>query len=454
MNRPIRYVGAATSTFQSEPLSEDENGQDRFLSDWNYWVSRQGVASTMVPHFSRHFLEYVSFLKALGGNVFRLSLEPEIVPRPGAFDERVMEEYVRKFITLRLHGIEPFVTINHYTLPMYLTGFDRHTGDIARSGWEHPTALQYFHTLVQGVAAFLTDADKVRAVMREMEIERIMQDRLIGEGLAQYFMTINEPMAVAGHGNVLGIFPPHRKGRLDIARRVLRTLVAAHDIAYDVLKEATHHANKEALVGVGHNWQFHDGVGSSFFRGVEHYVADTFERDGSFSDFIGLQYYCRTDDFSRGHRAGGMGRYLDWGDVYPAGIHAVLTDMSTRYVGKPVWVTEFGFSDKHDFVRPHLILETMSHIRVAHRDGVPVEGILLWTLAHNFEWVKGMSEYFGLVAEAELPMPLVKKPGEIRSWEAWRAVTSAVLNPSPGTRAVLENASRLAAHQYRRMGGT
>ncbi len=448
----IQYVGVGTSTFQSDPLPRDEKGSFKLASDWNYWVSRRRLAKETLPQLSKHFPDYVAFLERLGVNMFRFSLEPDLVLRPGTFDECVMKRYVQQMALLRLHGIEPFLTLNHYTMPFDSTGISGKNGEIVQNAWELRGARGYFHFLVDNVTRFLADDDKVRAVLQDMQLDAKEQDRLIANGLVRHFMTINEPMAVIGHGNVIGIFPPHRKGRVDIALIVLQKLVAAHDIAYELLKGMAYRKGWSVHVGIGHNWQYHQGFGSSFFRGIEHFVADKFERDGTHTDFVGLQYYCWMDDLWRGKRPDTYGRYLDWGDVYPEGIRKTLERMHQRYPGKPLWVTEFGFSDERDLRRPWWILETMRHIDVASREGVPVEGVLLWTLAHNFEWNRGMQEHFGLRAEAELTQPLGAgeyNPMSIRSESAFHAVAQAMLHPSPEGDKLLDDANRRALRQFK-----
>ena len=133
----------------------------------------------------------------------------------------------------------------------------------------------------------------------------------------------------------------------------------------------------------------------------------SFERQGRHSDFLGIHYYFRW----KGPLTSGERRRLDYsdqpsfGDVYPAGIRNVIAYVNSRYPAKPIFISEFGFSEECDLRRPYWILETVRHILEAKRAGMPIKGMLLWTLVSNFERQLGMSQKFGLFSEAELNVP-------------------------------------------------
>ena len=51
----------------------------------------------------------------------RLSVEwSRIEPRPGAWDEAALDHYVKVIRSLREQGIEPIVTLHHFTTPVWL----------------------------------------------------------------------------------------------------------------------------------------------------------------------------------------------------------------------------------------------------------------------------------------------------------------------------------------------
>jgi len=84
---------------------------------------------------------------------------------------------------------------------------------------------------------------------------------------------------------------------------------------------------------------------------------------------------------------------------------------------------------------------------------MPIKGILLWTMANNFEWQLGMSQKFGLFSESDLNEPLIPSPTGIRSWEAWRAAARAIASPSVENLQELQRCHRSAYAQYKEAGG-
>jgi beta-glucosidase len=64
----------------------------------------------------------------------------------------------------------------------------------------------------------------------------------------------------------------------------------------------------------------------------------------------------------------------------------------------PVIVTENGFADASDVIRPLALLEYLGHMGRAIDRGVQVLGYLHWSLLDNFEWAEGFKPRFGLYA--------------------------------------------------------
>jgi beta-glucosidase/6-phospho-beta-glucosidase/beta-galactosidase len=128
-------------------------------------------------------------------------------------------------------------------------------------------------------------------------------------------------------------------------------------------------------------------------------------------------------------------------------------EMHGTYPEKQIFVTEFGFSDEKDLRRPYWILETMRYIIEAKKAGVPVKGMLLWSLVNNFEWQLGMDQKFGLFNKSDLKDPLVPSSHGIKSWEAWRVATKAITSPGSESLAELQTCYEAAYKQYHEAGG-
>ena len=59
-------------------------------------------------------------------------------------------------------------------------------------------------------------------------------------------------------------------------------------------------------------------------------------------------------------------------------------------------VTEHGFADAADALRPRALVESLLELGRAIEAGTPVIGYLHWSLMDNFEWSEGFAGRFGL----------------------------------------------------------
>ena len=138
-----------------------------------------------------------------------------------------------------------------------------------------------------------------------------------------------------------------------------------------------------------------------------------------------------------------------FGDMHPPGIFHILKEINSEYPQKDIFITEFGFSDSTGERRPYWILETVRHVIEAMEHGIPVKGMLLWTLVNNFEWNLGLSQKFGLFDEHELQKPLHPSPaGSIKGWEAWKSAVLAITDPNHENLQKLQAAYITAQNQF------
>ncbi|MDE2071502.1 MAG: glycoside hydrolase family 1 protein [Patescibacteria group bacterium] len=449
----IGFVGTATSHFQSQPAG----WLGRPGSDWDaeLYKYKHGLPSAVkvrqdpskFPALLDKSKLYIKRSGELGCNMFRVSFDlPRLCPQIGSFDEALMADYVRLLVRIRLSGQEPMVTLHHFTMPLYYTQFSG--GTMTHGAWEHPTILAWFNWAVRRAVGFLSNKAKIRGALADGGISAQEGTRFVEEGLLKYVMTINEPGVTLGNSYLSGAFPPFKKGRIGLMLKVLNTMVDAHYCMSDQVRElGIDYPACAPKIGIGYFWNYVEGLGSSVAAQWDRYYTNQFERRVE-SDWIGLHHYCRFASlFGPPARDREMSEHPGFGDVYPEGVLTLATRMHRSYPAKPMFISEVGFSDKTDRRRPYWILETVKYILEAKRQGAPIEGVLLWSLVDNFEWDLGMSQHFGLFAEAQLSEPL-KSDGSVHSWQVWQAVAELLRRPSTEAQAKIEQLYQRAKMQH------
>ncbi|MDQ6747890.1 MAG: glycoside hydrolase family 1 protein, partial [Candidatus Dormibacteraeota bacterium] len=384
--------GAATAAHQVEGNNTN--------NDWWAWEQlpgkiRNGDRSGLACDHYRRFRDDFKMLRSMGHNAHRMSLEwSRIEPTPGRYDDAAIEHYREVLGCLRDLGMEPMVTLHHFTNPRWLA---------ARGGWESPEVVESFRRYA------------ARCV-----------DRL-GD-LVSLWVTINEPNVYAYQGYSAGLWLPEKKS-LPAAATVLRHMVRAHAAAYAEIKLSRHGAG--AKVGVAqhlrvfqpwHWWSPMDRLAAGFpHRAFNHWflracsdgragfplgLRGRIPEAAGTMDYVGVNYYSRDMIMFHPGAVGSMfsknfpapGKQLSDFDmeVYPEGFHTVITDVWRTY-RRPVYVTENGVADATDALRPGVLVGHLAELARAQREGVDVRGYLHWSSMDNFEWSEGYAMRFGLV---------------------------------------------------------
>ncbi|MGH2437034.1 MAG: glycoside hydrolase family 1 protein [bacterium] len=383
--------GTATSAHQVEGNNEH--------NDWWAWEHepgriRNGDRSGRACAWWENAEYDFDLAVRLHQNAHRLSVEwSRIEPVPGQWDQSALDRYRQMLRALRERGIEPMVTLHHFTNPLWFA---------ARGGWEQDDAVALFGRYVGQVCSAL------------------------GE-FTSLWCTINEPMGWVFSAYLSGRFPPGHHRAVFRAVRAATQLARAHAAAYNVL----HGLQPHAQVGVANYFRLFDPavpalpldrfvaaqqdhfVNRAFLEAVTSghvrafpWIADIPEAAGTL-DFLGVNYYTRdmvSFDLTRPGslfgrnflRPGAPQSDSGYGEIYAEGMYRVLR-LAQRY-GKPIFITENGLPDADDDLRAEFILAHLGETARAIRDGVDVRGYYHWSLIDNFEWADGWSMRFGLIA--------------------------------------------------------
>ena len=244
--------------------------------------------------------------------------------------------------------------------------------------------------------------------------------------LVALWCTINEPSIYAANGWITGEFPPGHHGDLAAQYRVTSNLHRAHELAYAAIKRRW----PDSPVGLSHHKFLFipasDSRRDHFAANAAQQVVDRWpvapgrlhKIVEATSDYIGVAHYWGQmaafdprrpqDQFVRRFNPPGL-RETEMGFCSdPSWMRGVLQEF--RPYGKPVYITENGISTLDDEWRERYLTEVLTAVHGAIDDGVDVRGYFHWTNLDNFEWARGYTAHFGLVAVNRKTLERTVKP--------------------------------------------
>jgi beta-glucosidase len=385
--------GTASSGHQVE--GNDTN------SDWWSWEQTPGhiaegqrAGNACDWWNGRRWQEDFDRAAADGHTTHRMSVEwSRIEPTLGRWDDDALDHYRQMVQGLKARGLEPMVTLHHFSNPQWL---------MERRMWETGEAVALFERYTRKVVGAL-GAD------------------------VRLWCTINEPNAYMVEGWVDGLFPAHQKN-INLALKVAYHLLRAHSAAY----RAIHALQPQALVGLpihfrpiqpASSWAFDRWVAQTQFNLGVGLLPDAIhtgrlrrlvgsvavpEAKGTL-DYFGLNYY--TADVARfdptcpgqlfGRRSFPPGAEVDDAKVYasyPPGLGWSLRWIHDRFKKLPIYITENGIGDAADRMRPRYILSHLRELLRYVNFNWDIRGYYHWSLVDNFEWERGWTHRFGLYA--------------------------------------------------------
>lgn len=428
--------GASMAGFQVDPGCPTLPAQDCEdpHSDWYVWVTDPELIAQSSNYLSGEPLgngpghwelyeqDFAMAAQDLSLGTLRTSLEwsrlfpddpgeVQTVDELAAFvDAEALQAYRTRLEAMRAAGLEPMLTLNHYTIPTWLHDAKGCHDDLETcedKGWVDRDRFLRHITLYSGFAA-----------------------RELGD-LVDIWVTLNEPLAVVLSGYLLqtedrtnppGVINP------EAAFQVMLAQIEAHAAMYD----AVHEYDGTAIVGAAPNLAASaplDPEDAQDVQSVLHfdYLYNRVFLDGTIlghwdanldgevdeiradlvgrTDFIGINYYTRVTVDGLGVQLFEQSPLFDflpvgsfW-DTHPEGL-GEMASLAAEYE-LPIYITENGTSDwdgdpTADFLLPHL-----GALADAIDAGADVRGYYVWSLIDNYEWNHGMDMRFGL-AEVDL----------------------------------------------------
>jgi len=368
--------GAATSAHQVEGSN--------IHNDW--WLAEKTHALKEASgeaccHYEL-YPEDFAIAKELNHNCHRFSIEwSRIEPEEGNFDLLEIEHYRKVIADLRSRGIEPVVTLHHFTNPAWFS---------QKGGWVKFRLQEYFLRFVERI---------VKEFCSEVK----------------FWITINEPLVYSSHAYLLGAWPPKQRSLFKTVK-VTFNLAQAHIKAYRVIHKIYKDSSLERpMVGIAANLQAFEFCQPTLKNKISVYLRNKLYnlyfidelRGKKTLDYIGINYYGRNladvENWGLRHLLLDTCKYnhhplrknsLGW-DIYPEGLYKLLS--AVKKYNLPVLITENGICTEDDDLKWDYIREHLAQISRAISEGVEVIGYIYWSLIDNFEWDKGFDPRFGLV---------------------------------------------------------
>ena len=375
--------GVATSAFQLEGSPH---------ADWTSWDEILRDRPDVTNHYELYKDDLI-LLKDLGVNAYRFSVEwSRIQPRENAWDDAAVAHYQEIIDILIKNGIEPMVTLHHFTCPLWF---------IKKYPWHENASVEKFSAFVKRIVS------ELRGV--------------------KYWITFNEPYVLILAGYFEGCTPPGIRD-VSLGIKALRNILTSHGNAYDII----HEKYPDAMVSVAHNmaalapWKRWNPLDRLLSRVAKYFynhslldafltgrlsIRFPFKKEIEINvpiknklDFFGVNYYTRLHmRFNPFKKLGVEMRHMDidgygltdmgW-EIHPRGLEKVL-----RYASKlnvPLIITENGIATRDSERKIEFMKKHVDVIEKCIRDGLDVRGYFYWSLIDNYEWLQGLDARFGL----------------------------------------------------------
>lgn len=401
-DRP-RLWGVAVSHYQVE-------GND--ACDWSDWEqagkTRGEPCGDAVDSWNR-YEEDAQLARAAGANAFRFSISwSRVEPRRGEFDHAALERYSRFVDALVARGIEPVVTLFHYTHPRWFHG---------DTPWTSTRSVLAFKRFAGRVADAI--GDRVR-----------------------FWVILNEPLVFLLGGYFDGQIPPGISDARSL-NAVFDNLLAAHCAAAAEIRTRNAHAAfsiahnmmafapersahpLDALLAKTAHTMYNRGILEACATGRWKFLLPPGttirgRRDDfpAWLDAFGINFYSRLHlrfpgtsrwigDFDYRDRTGHGLTDNGW-EIAPETLGPLIHEANLS--GLPLLITENGLADGSDRMRTEFLRMHFEEIVKAEARGIPIHGYFHWSLVDNYEWLDGFGPKFGLYEVNRTTMQRTPRP--------------------------------------------
>ncbi len=374
--------GAATAAHQVEG--------NNINNDW--WVKEHTAGTKIVEPSGdamdsyHRYREDMRLLADAGLNSYRFSIEwSRIEPEAGFVSRANLDHYRRMVDTAHEFGLNPVVTLLHFTVPrwMFQAGF-----------WRNPAAADLFARFTEIALPIVSDG-------------------------VDYVCTINEPniAAMLAGGEDASNLVAHGLPNPDL--HVADTLLECHRRSREVLSSVSGLKSGWTVATQAFHSTGEPGADEKLCE-YGHPRDDWYLEAASGDDFVGVQAYTRTFIGPSGPVpvSTEVEATLTGWEFFPAAVEIGVRSAWELSGQVPVMVTENGIATADDSRRIAYTDAALRGLHKAIEDGVTVLGYQHWSALDNYEWASGFRPTFGLIAVdretfARTPKPSLAWLGDV-----------------------------------------
>lgn len=409
--------GAATAAYQVEGATYCD-GKGKNSWDEYYEKNHLGYDGDIAVDHYHHVEEDLKLFHEIGLQTYRFSVSwsrifpegtGEINPKGLAFYDRIVDR-------LNEYGIEPYLTLYHWDLPLPL---------LKKGGWLNREVVDDF-----------------------LAYCKVLFEHF--KGRVRLWGTINEPASEVMEGYIQGTHPPQEKNythalqvshHFNVASAAAIQLfhemgmegkigIVLNPMPIDVLEDTKENQKaREYAYDFMSDWYISPALTGTYPKAMLEFCQKTYGApvidaedsklmEENIGDYLGVNYYMRRVVEAKNLDSDQIeekfsfvrvpnGNYTKWGwEIYPQGLENLLKQIYNKYGKKEIIISEngIGFDDQADengfFEDNERISYLKQHIEVVENlcmQGIDIRAYYVWSAIDLLSWTNGYQKRYGLI---------------------------------------------------------
>nr|WP_248629134.1 glycoside hydrolase family 1 protein [Enterococcus cecorum] len=427
------FWGSAASGPQTEGrVAGDGKGENI----WDYWYHKNPtsffnqVGPDKTSQVYTKYKEDIQLMKQVGHNSFRTSIQwSRLIPDGiGEVNEKAVQFYNDYIDELIANGIEPFINLYHFDMPMKLQ---------EQGGWLNRQTVEAYVKYAK--ICFKLFGDRVKYWFTHNEPIVPVEGGYLYQFHYPAEVNMKHAVQVGYHealGSALAIQAYHQMnlgGQIGIILNLTPSYPRDENNPADVKASQLADAffNRSFLEPAIKGEYPHDliEVIKQLDLLPERQVEDTAIFKENTIDFLGINYYQprrikakedlskvdsihpMPDDFFDNYEMPGrkMNPYRGW-EIYEKGIYDILINVRDNYGNIPCYISENGMGVEgeerfinedgqiEDDYRIEFVQNHLKYVHKAIQEGVNCKGYHMWTCMDNWSWLNAYKNRYGFIS--------------------------------------------------------